>query len=71
MNFNKVGLNEKLALILMHHVEPIFKRGTRLTLIARTPGNNEADVLVTNDDLDDVAALIERSKAREQAGGAA
>jgi hypothetical protein len=57
-------LNNRLADVLARHVEPIFKRGTRLTIIARTPGNDEADVLVTSDDLESIAALIERSKTR-------
>ena len=58
-------LQDRLAGVLMQHVEPIFKRGTQFTLIARTPGMPEADVLVTSDDLNEVAALIERSKERE------
>ena len=61
-------LNAQLGNILVRHVEPIFKDGTKLTIIARTPGNVEADVLVTSDDLDEVAALVERSKARGSVG---
>jgi hypothetical protein len=57
-------LQWKLAGILERHVEPIFKPGTKLTIIARTPGNDEADVLVTSDNLDELAKLIERSKNR-------
>ena len=46
----------------------VFKRGSgmRLTFIARDPRNPEADMLVSEDDLDEIAALIERSKNREQ-----
>lgn len=58
-------LNNKLGLILQHHVAPIFKAGTRLTIIARTPDNNEADVLVSDDDIDSILALLERSKSRK------
>jgi hypothetical protein len=58
-------LTYKLGSILANHVEPIFKRGTQFTLIARTPGDPDADVLVTSDDLEEVLALLERSKARE------
>lgn len=64
----KRNLQAKLANVLMRHIEPIFKRGTEFTLIARTPGMPEADVLVTSDNLDEVAALIKRSKAREVIG---
>lgn len=62
-------LQERLASVLVGHVEPIFKAGTLLTIIARTPGNDEADVLVTADNIDAVAALIERSRARKPVGG--
>jgi len=58
-------LHARLVNVLERHVEPIFKPGTKLTIIARTPGNAEADALVTSDDLDEVAALVERSKSRE------
>lgn len=58
-------LNAQLGAILDRHVAPIFKPGTRLAIIARTPGNDEADVLVTDDDIASLAALLERSKARE------
>lgn len=51
--------------VIQRHIEPMFKPGVKLTVIARTPGNDEADVLVSNDSLGDLAALIERSKARE------
>lgn len=53
-----------IADIIDRHISPLFLAGTRFTVIARTPGNNEADVLVSNDDLDELAALIERSKSR-------
>jgi hypothetical protein len=62
----KSHLTAQLGTILERHVEPIFKPGTKLTVIARTPGNNEADVLVTNDDINELAALVARSKAREE-----
>jgi hypothetical protein len=52
-------LTAMLANVLAKHVEPIFKAGTRFTIIARTPGNNEADVLVSDDDLDEIVALVE------------
>lgn len=58
-------IHARLGAILERHVEPIFKAGTRLTIIARTPGNDEADVLVTSDDIPSLAALLERSAARE------
>lgn len=59
-------INNMVANAMIRHIEPIFKPGTRLTLIARTPGNPDADCLVTIEtNLDELTALIERSKARE------
>lgn len=62
-------LTALLGNVLAQHVEPIFKAGTRFTIIARTPGNSDADVLVTDDDLDEIAAAIERSKGRDEVCG--
>ena len=59
-------LQWKLAGILERHVERIFKPGTLLTIIARTPGNDEADVLVPSDKLPELAKLIERSAKRPE-----
>lgn len=67
-NRTQQQLTAMLANVLTKHVEPIFKAGTRFTIIARTPGNDRADVLVSDDDLDEVAALVERSKARPEVG---
>lgn len=61
----------KLAGILERHVERLFKPGTKLTIIARTPGNDEADVLVTSDSLNELAKLVERSKKRPDTDGVA
>jgi hypothetical protein len=46
-------------------LERVFKPGTRLTFLARTPDNDEADLLVTADSLDAIAAAVERAKRRE------
>jgi hypothetical protein len=63
---NNTQLLNRLGYILDKHVAPIFKPGVKLTLTVRTPGDSEADVLVTSEaDLQDVIALLERSKARE------
>ncbi len=62
------ALNNRLGDILARWVEPVFKPGTKLALIARTPGNNEADVLVTSDEIEPLIALLERSKQRAVIG---
>jgi hypothetical protein len=65
MSFDNQDLLAKLADILITHVEPIFEEGIKISLIVRVPGNDEADVLVSNDDLDELAAFIERGRTRE------
>lgn len=64
-----LALNDRIGNALERHLEPLFKRGTKLTFLARTPGNNEADVLVTSEgDLSDIADLIQRSMSRNIVG---
>lgn len=58
-------IKDSLAAVLIEHVEPLFRPGMKLTLLARDPSNPEADVMVTSDTMDGIAALVERSKARE------
>ena len=57
-------LHGRLANILDKHVAPMFSPAVRLTIVARLPGNDGADVMVTNDDFDEVVKAVERSKAR-------
>ena len=52
-------------------IEELFNRPVKVTCIVRVPGNIEADVLVTIDDLDSIIAVVERSKARTAHGGKA
>jgi hypothetical protein len=64
-----LALNDRIGNALARHLEPIFKPGVKLTLIARTPGNNEADVLVSAEsDLQDVMDLITCSMSRNVIG---
>ena len=54
-----------LAGVLRTEVEPLFKPGMRCTLIVRDPNNDEADVIVTDDDYDELVKLLDRSRGRE------
>jgi len=38
----------------------------QLTFIARLPGNDEADILVSNDDFHELVRLIERAENRAE-----
>lgn len=63
------NLNDRIGYLLERHFAPIFKPGVQLTFMARTPSNDEADVLVTSErDLNDVVALALRSLGRAAVG---
>ena len=47
-------------------LEATFKPGVKLSLIVRVPGNEDADILVTSDQIPELEALLKRSKAREE-----
>ena len=48
----------------LNEIATLFKPGAKLTFIARTPGNDDADMLLTIDDLEEVKKVIERTEAR-------
>jgi hypothetical protein len=64
MNDIRKRLLEQIAQVCMRHIEPLFKPGVQVTVIVRTPNNDEADVVVTTDNLGDVKALLARSEGR-------
>lgn len=51
----------------MANLESLFQPGAKLTFLARFQDNDEADVMVSSDSLDGIAALIDRMRIR---GGA-
>lgn len=51
---------------LLYRASKHFKPGARMTIIARQPGKPEQDFVLTDDTLDEIAALVER---RKEAGG--
>lgn len=65
------------AVRLMHarcteHLEQIsqlFKDGAKVTLIVRTPGFPERDVLLSDDTLEGANEVIERTKTRKPVNG--
>jgi hypothetical protein len=62
--------------IVSEHLDAIRREvfkpdaGMKLTFIARDPSNSEADFLISEDDLSEVAELLIRSAAREDLTGA-
>lgn len=61
-------LSRTLTQILVRHVRPLFVVGVKLTIIARYPGCDESDVLVTDDSIDELIKLLERSRNRPELG---
>jgi hypothetical protein len=48
----------------MNDIVAQFLPGVRVTVIVRRPGFDDQDFLMTDDDLDQVASLIDRRRAR-------
>lgn len=63
-------LQQKLINVLVRHIEPLFVSGMKFAIIARNPNNNEMDVLMTDDNIDELIALLERSRTRPEVGAA-
>lgn len=57
--------HEHIANVLAGLAEDVFKPGMKLTFIARLPGNDEADMVVTDDKLAEVAALVQRRRVAD------
>lgn len=56
---------EEVQAIVAGHMDSIlsnFKHGAKITVLVRTPGKDNADFCMTNDDLDQATAMIERRK---------
>lgn len=53
-------LSKRLNNVLLRHVRPLFVEGMKLTIIARYPGCDESDVIVTDDSIDELIALLKR-----------
>jgi len=47
----------------MDQIVANFKAGAKITVLIRVPGNDEADFLMTSDDLDNVIDAVQRRKA--------
>lgn len=64
MNFIEEILRQDIA----KHLDQIsrsFKPGVKLTFIARFPGKEEQDVLVTDDSIDEIVRAAQRAGTRE------
>lgn len=52
----------------MGEILRLFVPGARITVMVRVPGDPEADFVMTNDQLAEVAEMLARSRSREQLG---
>ena len=48
---------------LMHHIKKLLTPDMKLTLVARKPGNDEADIVLTDDDLAEAVKVLQRRGA--------
>lgn len=58
-------MRSELSYYMTEILRRLFIPGSKITVLVRPPGDVEREVLQTNDDLDEVARAIERSKQRE------
>lgn len=66
MNHTQNDLTNVTLSIQNHLVamKAYFKEGVQLTFIARVPENDNADIVMTTDDLTEISNVIERTKKR-------
>lgn len=50
----------------LNELRPLFHEDVELTFIARMKGNDEADLVLTNDTFEALIACIERTKDRSR-----
>lgn len=48
----------------MQKIAYFFKPEVRITVLVRSPGYDEQDFMMTNDDIVEIAKMVERSKTR-------
>lgn len=67
MTQNSEDLVQRAAENVQYHMDEIlknFKGEPNITLFVRVPGNHERDFCLSNDDLEEVAAMVQRTIRR-------
>jgi hypothetical protein len=54
----------QVATAIDQRIKPIFKAGVVVTVIVRTPGHDDRDMIVTDDKLSEAIRALERSAIR-------
>lgn len=57
-----------LASEALNELKSVFSEPVRMTLIVRKPGDWDSEACITEDQLDDVIAVLERMKDRKRMG---
>lgn len=63
---NKLDYARAIVGSHLDQIRELFTAGSKITVIVRPPGGDERDFVMTDDDLDEVGAVVERTKARER-----
>lgn len=63
---DKLAYARKESAWYMDRILELFKPGKKITILVRDPTDNEADFMMTNDQIPDLVAMLERSKKREE-----
>lgn len=53
----------------LEQIAELFKKDAKITLVVRMPGFPERDVLLTDDTIEGIAEVLERSKSRAPTNG--
>lgn len=59
--------HQQVAAALNEHIAPLFGAGVRITLLAHVPGDDEQEIVLSNDSVPEVLALFARWQTRETA----
>lgn len=58
----RLQMTKTVAAAKMNEVKAMFKDGAKLTLLVRIPGNDEADFLLTDDQIDEAIKVLTRRR---------
>ena len=64
MRTSKLERTYESVVALLLEAEPLFIPEAKLTFVMRVPGNTEAEMVVSGDDLTEVEATVRRCRER-------
>lgn len=60
---------DRVTSALCAHIEPIFKKDVLITLLVRTPGQPDRDIVVTADTNEGIDEIVARAKPKKALHG--